>query len=166
MGVSCSNIESEREYFSHIHNHLKSSETVSCMFEHCSFQTNVYGTFKSHKNRKHSSYSLQDFKPGVVRESGTQELIEDPLPAEEEDVDVSGSVEMVTEGQDLSKTIELKLASILLKLENYFQKTWSDGRDALHCWLQKQMASSVLWTWGKYDGITIYLFHSFKWWNK
>ncbi len=83
----------------------------------------MYGTFKYHKNRKHSSYSLQDFKPGVVRESGTQELIEDPLPAEKEDVDVSGSVEMVTEGQDLSKTIELKFASILLKLENYFQKT-------------------------------------------
>lgn len=117
---SCGDIASEREYFSHIHNHLKNSETVPCMFEHCSFQTNVYGTFKSHKNRKHNPYSLQDFKTGVVRESGTQEFSEDPLPAEEENVDVSGSVEMITGGQDLSKTIELKFASILLKLENYF----------------------------------------------
>lgn len=91
------------------------------MFEQCSFQSNMYGTFKSHKNRKHSPYSLQDLKPGVVRESDTQnwssdEFNDDALPTEEETVDVSGSVEIVTEGQDFSKTKELKFASILLKL--------------------------------------------------
>lgn len=121
---SCSDIASEREYFSHIYNHLKSNETVHCMFEHCSFQTNACGTFKSHKNRKHNPYSLQDFKPGVVRESGTQNFSDkfndDALLAEQENADVSDNEDIVTEGQDLSKTIELKFASILLKLENYF----------------------------------------------
>lgn len=94
------------------------------MFEHCSFQKHVCGTFKSHKNRKHNPYSLQDFRAGVVRESSTQnfsdEFNDDELPAEEGNEDISGSVEIVTEGQDLSKTIELQFTSILLKLENYF----------------------------------------------
>lgn len=126
---SCSNIVSEREYFCHIYKHLKNHETVRCMFENCSFHTNVYGTFKSHKNRKHNPYSLKDFKQGVIIESGaeisTDEFNENELPVEEENVeeenvDVSSNVEICTQGQDLSKIIERKFASILLKLENDF----------------------------------------------
>lgn len=40
-------IPSVNYYFLHINNHLRSHETVSCMFKGCSFKTNVYGTFKS-----------------------------------------------------------------------------------------------------------------------
>ncbi|XP_034467814.1 uncharacterized protein LOC117777260 isoform X2 [Hippoglossus hippoglossus] len=35
------------------------------MFNSCTFTTNIYGTFKSHKNRKHHGYSYNNFKPGI-----------------------------------------------------------------------------------------------------
>lgn len=40
------------------------------MFSGCDFQTNVCGTFKSHKNRKHNPHLLSDFKSKVVSISG------------------------------------------------------------------------------------------------
>ncbi len=45
-GLSC-----EKDYFAHIGTHLKKNEVITCMFSGCDFQTNVYGTFRSHKNR-------------------------------------------------------------------------------------------------------------------
>jgi len=63
---ACSRLPTEREYFVHIGTHLKNNETVGCMFESCTFQTNIYGTFHSHKNRKHNPHTLKDFKPGIV----------------------------------------------------------------------------------------------------
>lgn len=36
------------------------------MFLECDFKTNIYCTFKSHKNRKHCNHTLVDFKPEVV----------------------------------------------------------------------------------------------------
>lgn len=48
--VSCS---TEKDLFQHIGNHLKAHETVFCVFEGCTFQTNIYNTFLKHKSRKH-----------------------------------------------------------------------------------------------------------------
>lgn len=67
------NIASAEQYFWHINNHLKSHETVNCMFQGCSFQTNVYGTFKSHRNRKHTPYSFEGFKKCIVKTSETED---------------------------------------------------------------------------------------------
>lgn len=36
------------------------------MFLGCDLKTNIYFTFKSHKNRKHHNHTLVDFKPEVV----------------------------------------------------------------------------------------------------
>ena len=120
---TCSDIASAQEYFCHINNHLKSHETVQCMFEGCSFQTNVYGTFKSHKNRKHKPYTLKDFKVGIVKTSEPQSSADGTLDdriSEDGNADSDGDIEIDTEPEDLPKTIELKFASLLLKLENYF----------------------------------------------
>ena len=62
----CKNLSNEREYFIHINTHLRRNEIVSCMFVGCTFQTNIYGTFKSHKSRRHTPHSLTDFIPGIV----------------------------------------------------------------------------------------------------
>lgn len=62
---TCSDLPTERNYFVHIGTHLKNNETVSCMFEGCSFQTNIYGTFHSHKNRKHCPHTLKYFKSHI-----------------------------------------------------------------------------------------------------
>uniref|UniRef100_A0A669BXH9 C2H2-type domain-containing protein n=1 Tax=Oreochromis niloticus TaxID=8128 RepID=A0A669BXH9_ORENI len=86
---SCCNIASEQEYFSHINNHLKCNETVHCMFEGCSFKTNIYGTFKSHRNRKHNPYTLKDFKIGIANtivgqtsaDDSTDTIVEEDISA-------------------------------------------------------------------------------------
>ncbi|KAF3844356.1 hypothetical protein F7725_007519 [Dissostichus mawsoni] len=59
-------IVSLREFFVHVNNHLKKHETICCVFEGCSFSTNIYGTYQSHKNRKHKTHTLNNFKAGIV----------------------------------------------------------------------------------------------------
>lgn len=63
----------EREYFAHVGNHLKSSETVTCVFEGCNFQTNIYATYKTHTYRKHTPHTVSDFKETVLLEKQTEE---------------------------------------------------------------------------------------------
>lgn len=70
---TCSDLLTQKDYFVQIGTHLKSHETVACMFGCCSSQTNMYGTFHSHKHRKHNQYTLKDFKPGVVRTIGVSQ---------------------------------------------------------------------------------------------
>lgn len=64
---TCSNLPTEKDYFSHVNTNLKSNETVTCMFGGCSFQTNIYRTFHSHKNKKHNPHTLKDFSPDIVK---------------------------------------------------------------------------------------------------
>lgn len=64
---TCSDLASEREFFLHHNTHLRSNGTVQCVFIGCSLETNIYATFQSHKNRKHNSHSVKDFKPSLVK---------------------------------------------------------------------------------------------------
>lgn len=41
---------SKKLYFQHLDQHLRSYETVECVFSACDFKTNVYGTLVSHKS--------------------------------------------------------------------------------------------------------------------
>lgn len=50
----CEELSTEKDYFSHTYQHLRQYKNVTCMFEGCAFQTKIYGTFKSHKIRKHN----------------------------------------------------------------------------------------------------------------
>lgn len=36
------------------------------VFAGCNHQTNVYGTFATHKHRKHTPHTSQDFKPDII----------------------------------------------------------------------------------------------------
>lgn len=117
----------DEEYFSHINLHLKSHETISCKFKDCTFMSNIYGTFKSHKNRKH--LILSDFKPGIVTVRDSPEI--SSLPHEHED---GAEFEEVlstfqTEERDV-KALEERLAAVLLKLENVLHVP-SSGVDEL-----------------------------------
>lgn len=53
--------------------------SVSCLFKGCLFKTNVYGTFKSHKSRKH----LTDFKEGTVQSLEVRTISDDTPPNKE-----------------------------------------------------------------------------------
>ncbi|KAK0131528.1 putative nuclease HARBI1 [Merluccius polli] len=96
------------------------------MFGGCSFQTNVYGTFHSHKNWKHNRHTLKDFKPGVVITNGvSQESSDNP---EEEalnqddsavETDHACSSSDVDVTKNLPKVIEQHFAAALLKLEHF-----------------------------------------------
>lgn len=57
---------SEKEYFQHLGHHLRSLETVGCVFDGCEFKTNVYGTFVTHKSRHHNPHSFRDFRADVI----------------------------------------------------------------------------------------------------
>lgn len=119
----CEQLAIEREYFSHINQHLRQYENVTCMFEGCTYQSNIYGTFNSHKNRKHNPHSLKDFKAGVVKVSAqSSPADEGPICTADIDVDFSGADadSDIDISEDLPKVVEKKLGSILLKLENIF----------------------------------------------
>ena len=114
-------LSTEREFFQHIFNHLKNKETVTCVFQDCEYKTNVYENFKSHKYRKHSGTG-NIFKPGnnSVTESfaSVASDISDGERIESNDDLDSAFVDV--DPENLEKDIKLKLASVLLKLENIF----------------------------------------------
>lgn len=96
------------------------------MFGGCSFQTNVYGTFHSHKNRKNNPHTLKDFKPGVVITTGVSQecsdnpeeeaLNQDDSAVETDHVCWSSGVDVT---KNLPKVIEQNFAAALLKLEHF-----------------------------------------------
>lgn len=114
-------LTSSKAFFSHIGIHLKSNETATCMFQDCSFQSNVYGTFRSHRNRKHAGFALSDFKPGVIKKTVAEacHLSEEHFSHTEDlscDPSDHNPINAETE-ENLEETIIEKFASLLLKLK-------------------------------------------------
>lgn len=70
----------EKDYYQHLGNHLKSHETVFCVFKGCNFRTNIYNTFLKHTSRRHNSCSLSDFKVEVHRSHQNQSVELSDLP--------------------------------------------------------------------------------------
>lgn len=91
------------------------------MFQNCEYKTNVYENFKSHKYRKHSG-TVNTFKPGIssVDESFAS-VASDISDVEiiESDVNLNSAFDNGY-SENLEKDIELKIASVLLKLEHIF----------------------------------------------
>lgn len=99
------------------------------MFQDCEYKTNVYAIFKSHKFRKHSC-AVNIFKPGIVKrkERNTSENLCSNVVCDSDisdvesvqgDADYDSALDRV-DPEILEKDIELKIASVLLKLENIF----------------------------------------------
>lgn len=136
-----SSLPTERDYFVHIGTHLKNDETVGCMFKDCTFQTNIYGTFHSHKNRKHNPHTLKHFKPGIV--TNTQILQQDTdgsgeVADNQENPEVQVSSTCSTSSgcnpdttENLLDAFELNLAAALLKLEHIYHVPGSKLDDFL-----------------------------------
>lgn len=123
---ACNDLATERDYFIHINAHLKNNETVHCMFSGCSFQTNINGTWKSHKNRKHTPYTLEYFKSGVVTTRKTShESLENSVEEHQDDsrVGETDSGAFLGSGTDATKDlpieIEQRFAAVLWKLEHF-----------------------------------------------
>lgn len=118
----CKDFVSESDYWAHINAYLKKNEVVTCMFLGCNFQTNIYGTFKSHKSRTHNSYSLTDFKPEIVT-STTVVSLDSVESTSNDDIDEAYSDAQpdcsVGAPKDLPNIIEHTFAAALLKLEHF-----------------------------------------------
>lgn len=111
----------EKDFFEHIGHHLKNNETVKCVFIECDHQTNVYGTFATHKHRKHTPHTSQDFKPGIIR--GLPEEALDCEAFEEDEIrndanHEASSTNAHCEEEDGSNVVVEYIASLLLKLES------------------------------------------------
>lgn len=108
----------EREYFEHVGHHLKSNQTIDCMFEGCNFQSNVYGTFLVHKNRKHTPHTISDFKGAVLEKQNEEPTPE--LEAAHENVDTGEGTSLAPHSleKDDRHLLVDHIASFLLKLES------------------------------------------------
>lgn len=116
----CKDLSNEREFFLHINTHLKRNEIVSCVFIGCSFQTCIYGTFKSHKSRRHTPHTLTDFIPGIVTTTLVLPLLDSAADYQEECVEDEVPVEAIDgKGQyEVPPGVaQQQLAAALLKLE-------------------------------------------------
>ncbi|XP_070410106.1 uncharacterized protein [Nothobranchius furzeri] len=123
---SCKSLSNERDFFMHVGLHLKSHEIVTCMFRNCTFKTNIYGTFHSHKNRKHTPHTISDLKPGIVTTKNlfsqeSSDANNDTLCPDDSAV---GSISTspctdVDMRKTLTDVIEQNFASALLKLEHF-----------------------------------------------
>lgn len=110
----CNALLTERDFCTHITTHLRRNENVLCLFLDCSFQSNIYGTFKSHKSCKHIPHTYVDFKPGIVRT--TRLAIQTDVQSSDQEEDdgeevssVSSSTDVTTEPRELSSLIEQQL---------------------------------------------------------
>lgn len=146
---SRSDIASLRELFTHVNSHLKRHETICCVFNDCSFQTDIYGTYQTHKNRKHKTYTLNNFKAGIVKNVSADSLnctLGDTCLTESDEFLDDAELEdgaLVPEKEDLLKVIEQKLAFVLLKLENCFHVP-SSAVDELLNELQLLISSALV----------------------
>lgn len=116
---------SENEFFTHLRKHLKLMQKVQCPYLDCDFETNVYSTFNTHKNRNHdqkySTSSLQ-FKPGIaVQLCGTEESTSvpaEPVPAEDvTSLEEEDLTDVGVDVNDLNSQLEHNLASLFLKMQ-------------------------------------------------
>lgn len=96
------------------------------MFGDCTFKTNIYGTFHSHKIRKHNPHTLNDFKPDIVTttrisqesSNGAEENTLNPDNSEVE-LDSASPSHDVDISKILPGIIEQNFAAALLKLEHF-----------------------------------------------
>lgn len=104
---------SEKEYFKHLGNYLKSHKSTECVFIGCALKTNIYGTFFTHKSRKHNPHSLKDFKPDIIGKHYSLQK-EPDLIVSDNNCEDSGPSQSIDASEEIIRTI----GSLLLKLES------------------------------------------------
>lgn len=114
-----------KDYLQHLGQHLKNHKTENCIFQRCSYKTNVYDSFRSHRYRNHRLSSVSDLKPEIAARvlpihHSSEDSDADDLHENVSEDEVASSVFDTHGTEDLSNAIERKIASVLLKLEHVF----------------------------------------------
>ena len=123
---NCNERSTLTDCFQHIAQHLKNSETVDCVFQGCSYRTNIYGSFRTHRSRNHKNCSVNDLKPGIVEKQGSslgvsvESDCSDSVGFEPPDLSAEDLDDSSFDLNDLTHNVELKVASLLLKLEHIY----------------------------------------------
>lgn len=111
---------SESVLFCHLRRHLRNHETVACPYKDCSFTTNVYSSFNSHKSRSHQASVSSDFQNDIVSEVGQAsipavdgDLYEEPPGTDEDPVGDDGQCDT----DELKKHLRMNLSSLFLKMQ-------------------------------------------------
>lgn len=113
--------QNTKNYFQHINSHLKRLETIECVFEGCEFQTNIYGTYATHKSRKHPSYACNDFKAEVIVKCLSNSVEQNELPVLESVGELDSTVGLDSEeSEDDTGVLEKLIGSLFLKLESVY----------------------------------------------
>lgn len=115
----------QKDFFQHLAVHLRKNQTVQCVFRECDFSTNVFGTFASHRSRKHTANSSNDFRAEIVQKyvdhSSTSDDIGEAHCSESYDClrPYECSAEYAPE-ELKEEEIERQLGHLLLKLESIY----------------------------------------------
>lgn len=90
------------------------------MFQNCEYKSNVYENFKSHKYRKHSG-TANVFKPGINSVEDTCASLASNI-SDGDSIECSVNLDFAFDNEDSEnlEDTELKIASVLFKLENIY----------------------------------------------
>ena len=110
---NASAISTERQFFEHLGRHLKKHDSVVCVFKNCNLNINIYGTFASHRSRKHTPHTLQDFKEGLLKRYAVSTNTADSSDEDVQDVEQS----ITDDGQDNNDVRDL--SNLIEKLPAY-----------------------------------------------
>ncbi|RCU38832.1 hypothetical protein DVA76_16805 [Acinetobacter baumannii] len=111
------------DFFTHLRRHLKLKQKVSCPYQGCSFQSNVYSTFNAHKSKEHQDHNKMAFKPEIV----SHNVLEVPPPniniqpedsAPETDQVEFEVTELNEDVGDLESQLEHNVAAVFLKMSS------------------------------------------------
>ena len=96
---------------------MRKFEFVACVFKNCSFSTNIYSTFATHRHRKYSPHGSEDFKNKVIKKYPDHTVAPDEslFVKDEDDTEF-----LVKEPADLSQVIKERFGHLLLRLESTF----------------------------------------------
>ncbi|KAF3844268.1 hypothetical protein F7725_013609 [Dissostichus mawsoni] len=117
MSICDSFYPNTKDYFQHINFHLKRHETIECAFHGCDFKTNIYGTYATHRSRKHRSYSWKDFKTDVIAKHPvfTENEIHFPVLDSHGHVDIDTTLELGCERDNSTSIISGKCVDDLVE---------------------------------------------------
>ncbi|XP_051804668.1 uncharacterized protein LOC110969740 [Acanthochromis polyacanthus] len=110
-----------KQYIAHLGKHLKSRETVTCLFNHCLFKSNIFSSFTSYKCCCHPSSTLKDFKTEITIQESQIELAECEAAETQSDVTDNDFHVPLEDNEPVYHTttekIQEKLASLLLRMQ-------------------------------------------------
>lgn len=113
---------SETALFSHLRKHLKNHENVACPYKNCSYLTNVYSSFNTHKSRAHTgSLDICDDLVSTENSSpveSTGELALEDVNEEHLEALAFPEVDSVCDTRQLRAQLHKNLSSLFLKMES------------------------------------------------